>query len=407
MHNHEAQPELDLLNQAFSRFSEAADTLSGYYDRLVRETAEVKADLERKNRALTAGLAEQNRNSRFLTHILDNLNTGVMVLDPQGRTSLVNRAAASLLGLPENGRETPDLRGFLGHVDPQTWDPAAGNPKLIVRPGPGGRLLSGSLSRFPWPSPEEGPFGLMVLVEDVTDPVNLGAQRERTQALAAMGEMAAEVAHQIRNPLGGIELIASILGREVAGEENLEGLVDNILIGVKRIDNLIANYLTLSRPPQADRRPAELGGLVEEALAGARESLDRQGVTVNVRVPEKGAWVDGDRELLQQVFLNLILNSVEAMDRGGSIDVEIKTGRRRVEAVFKDDGRGIRTQDVGRIFNPFFTTKEKNLGLGLAVSHRIIDAHGGMIQVRSRPGKGAVFTVTLPALPQRPKSNQH
>jgi signal transduction histidine kinase len=260
--------------------------------------------------------------------------------------------------------------------------------------------LSFSLSRLGDSVQGETAY-LVALIEDVTFQVHLGAQRERTHTLSAMGEMAAEVAHQIRNPLGGIELFASILGREVKGEPGLERLVSQVLGGAQEINHLINNYLALARPHQPIKKPVSVARLIEEAIQAAGDALQQKGIQTRVNAAEE-AWVEGDEELLLQVFLNLVLNAVEALNPGGRLTVALSADRRRVEIRLTDTGRGIEPRDLDRLFNPFFTTKDKTLGLGLAVSHRIIDAHQGLIQVQGRPHQGATVTVTLPAMAMAP-----
>ncbi|MEW5725933.1 MAG: PAS domain-containing protein, partial [Thermodesulfobacteriota bacterium] len=182
-----------LLDRAFSRFSEAAETLSGTYELLARETAALRLDLEEKNRALSQALAEQESQHRFLTHILDNLEAGVVVLDPEGRGVLANQAAARLLGL-SSGDPGEGFPAELMCLWRPREKPGPGDRRVVVGQGPGGRLLSCLVSPLPWPGEENGPPGLMVLLEDVTDQVSLGEQRERTRTLSAMGEMATQVA---------------------------------------------------------------------------------------------------------------------------------------------------------------------------------------------------------------------
>jgi signal transduction histidine kinase len=211
-----------------------------------------------------------------------------------------------------------------------------------------------------------------------------------------MGEMASEIAHQIRNPLGGIELFASILAREVEGDPSLGPLVEHVISGVGQVNHLITNYLALASTTRPARKPVSLSLAAGEALGAAAAAMDQAGIAVEVKGGGLGAMVDADPQLLMQVFLNIILNAVEAMESGGKLTVRLKSGRRRAEAVFTDTGPGIAPERLDRIFNPFYTTKNKNLGLGLAVSHRIVDAHNGSIQVGGRPGRGAAVTVSLP-----------
>lgn len=394
--------EMRLLNQALGEFSMAADVLGGFYQRLTQEIANLNQELERKTSALAESLSRQARTRDFLAVVLDSLNTGVMVLEESRRVVLTNQAARDLLGLASDRILNASLTDLLPIPDGQGW--SATEMDRIVSDGQGreiticrdtdGRIISCALSPFVWPG-ETRP-GLIALLRDVTDQTLLGIQRERSQALAAMGLMAAEIAHQIRNPLGGIELFASILGREVADDENQTRLVGHILGGVNEVNHLVSNYLTLSRPPHPVKAAVRLDQLIEEAIEASRQALETKRIQVRFQASERPVLVEGDAQLLLQVLLNLVLNAIEAMDGGGALDLDVRHEGTRVEARISDTGVGIPREDLDRIFHPFFTTKEKSLGLGLAVSHMVIDAHQGLIQVTSHPGRGTTVALTLP-----------
>ncbi len=166
--------------------------------------------------------------------------------------------------------------------------------------------------------------------------------------------------------------------------ERADGLTERVglsEIWIKRDD--------LSAQAYGGNKPRKLEFLLGEALAQGR-------IEVHVKRSPLAPQVIGDAELLLQVFLSIILNSIESFDRGGCLNIEIKADERQARLVFKDNGRGILSKDLSRIFNPFYTTKEQNLGLGLAVSHQIVDAHQGMIQVKSRSGRGTTVNLSLP-----------
>jgi signal transduction histidine kinase len=396
--------DLNLLNQAFGRFNEAVDVLSGYYDSLSREIASLNLELEEKNKALSASLAENERSKQFLTQILDNLATGVVVIDPENEVTLANRAALNLMGLSNFDNSGYDLKRPLeqsfGLTDPCSWQEVRNRLEengrhTVFFSSSEDRLLASGFSPFHWPDSREQ--GIIALIDDVTDHARIGLQRERSQTLSAMGEMASEIAHQFRNPLGGIELIASILGREVAGDGNKERLVEQILSGVKQVNHLITNYLDLAGNPNPILESVDLAELVLETVNAVSPALETQEAEIRVNTPEQASLAQVDRELIGQVLTNIIYNAIEALDFGGVISIDFSSDSRGVEVSIEDNGRGIPKEDVNRIFNPFFTTKEQNLGLGLAVSHRIIDAHKGLIRVMSQPDRGTTVTLTLPA----------
>jgi two-component system sensor histidine kinase FlrB len=222
-----------------------------------------------------------------------------------------------------------------------------------------------------------------------------------------MGEMAAGIAHEIRNPLGSIELFASLLKKDLAGEPEKEKLVQHIRAGVQNMDRIISTLLLFAKSSKPSRQQCDINLLLAQLLDG----LDDIRVPDNIKVVrdfgEEEMLANGDRELLRQVFPNLIRNAIQAMPDGGELRLQTckapvagvgneKGARARnfITVTITDTGEGICAEDLGKIFNPFFTTKDKGTGLGLAISHNIIKAHQGTIEAVSQ--EGTTFTVKIP-----------
>jgi signal transduction histidine kinase len=224
---------------------------------------------------------------------------------------------------------------------------------------------------------------------------------ERKERLAALGEMAAGMAHEIRNPLGGIQLYASMLAKDVAAMPPTLALVQKISAGVRRLEGLVSQVLHFTKEIRVSPAETDLGGIVETAIDLARPKIIERGIDVRVRGDESPVVVLVDEQLLGQAVLNLVLNAVEAMEAGGRLDVQYATARaedggaRQLRLVVRDSGPGIPAAILDRIFNPFFTTKETGTGLGLAIVHRIVDAHDGTITASNPPGGGAQFEIRI------------
>lgn len=216
---------------------------------------------------------------------------------------------------------------------------------------------------------------------------------EKTRRLASLVELAAGVAHEIRNPLGGIELCATMLSRELRSEESSQELVGNIIEGVRRLNSIVTSLLTLTRAERIQGRRVDLGQVVNESLAAC--SLRPKGIMV-AQKPAGEIAVSGDPDRLRQVFINMITNAAEAMPDGGKLTVAVGIEEGCALVSFTDTGLGISAADMEKIFNPFFTTKECGTGLGLAISYKIISEHGGKIAAQSLPGKGSTFKIFLP-----------
>jgi signal transduction histidine kinase len=223
---------------------------------------------------------------------------------------------------------------------------------------------------------------------------------KRTEKLAAMGEMAANIAHEIRNPLGSIELFASLARKETTDRKNQERLMQ-IISSVKSMDNRISNLLLFARRPNPAMRSLRLHRILDDVLHFTRQVTERDGIVLRERFSARDPLVRGDAEMLKQVFLNIILNALQSMPEGGRLT--IATAQREtatVEISFSDTGAGIPEENLRRIFDPLFSTRERGAGLGLAIVHNLVDLHGGAIEVESGAG-GTVFTVSLPTLRRR------
>ncbi|RKY37407.1 MAG: hypothetical protein DRP78_01215 [Candidatus Omnitrophota bacterium] len=223
---------------------------------------------------------------------------------------------------------------------------------------------------------------------------------EEANRLASLGELAAGVAHEIRNPLCGIELSASLLQRQLnsfAKDKDKAELTANIIEGVRRLDNIVVNLLTFTREKKIVYSVFDPEQLLDEAIAAIEVKIVKNKVTINKKKDCAICVLNADKEQIRQVFINLILNAVEAMPDKGNLEISLSKKNDRLLVIsFQDTGYGI-TQDVlGKIFNPFFTTKDHGTGLGLSISYRIIENHKGKLSVKSVRGKGTTFSVSLP-----------
>lgn len=241
---------------------------------------------------------------------------------------------------------------------------------------------------------------------------------ERRERLAALGQMAAGLAHEIRNPLGGIQLYANLLKQDVAEVPELVEVVEKIGRGVRLIEGLVSDVLTFAKPSMPQREPVELGRLVDEVVDLLRPRVEQGKVTLRVDDACYGITMYADRRQLQQILINVLVNSVqastakrlevvsEAVKSGQTLAppeawveltacIDVTTGQDVVIKVF-DNGKGIPSDHLQRVFNPFFTTRDSGTGLGLAIVHQLVEAHGGAITAGNIEGGGALFTIRLP-----------
>ncbi|MBW2143211.1 MAG: PAS domain S-box protein [Deltaproteobacteria bacterium] len=401
-----------LLNQTIESFNGAAFKFETYYRHLEERVRELDLELEEKNRELKKNLQEKEEVKNYLRNILESLTTGVVVVDLKGMVTTFNRAAEKITGLnSENVRGKRFNELFISSLFPKL-NRKAGSPaeigqsmeietEILQR---GKDILHVSLSTFPVKDQRGEKIGTALTLQDITRLKKLEEKANRTDKLAAMGEMAAEIAHEIRNPLGSIELFATTLKKDLEGFGDLQNLADHISSGVRNMNSSISNLLLFIRPHQKfEFQITDINSTLDDSLLFSRELfVSNSSIEVVTRYSKEPLEVNGDPELLKQVCLNLVLNAVQAMPDGGRLTVSTNklNGRQRdsslVEIRICDTGNGVSRQDMSKIFDPFFTTKNKGTGLGLAIVHNILEIHGGDIDIESLEEEGTVCRVTLP-----------
>jgi signal transduction histidine kinase len=242
--------------------------------------------------------------------------------------------------------------------------------------------------------------GLTGEIEQVVGRLQL-REREvlRAEQLAAVGQVAAGVAHELRNPLTSIKLLV-YAKRQESEAWGLPGEDFRVIEQeIRRMEQCLQTFLDFARPPKAVRRPIDPGPLVERALTLIGGRARKQNVSVALTRPDAPTLVEADGEQLVQVLINLTLNALDAMPRGGRLDVELSDGEGQVRLRVLDTGPGIAPEVLPRLFEPFVSAKETGLGLGLAIAQRIAEGHGGELRAGNRPGGGACFELSLPAYP--------
>lgn len=383
--------ERDLLQEAFHTFDQAAHTLQQSYSTLTDRIEQMDVELAQSNEALRAQLQENEAMRSHLNGILDSLTTGVLVLDESGCITRVNGAATALLD-----RDASLLCGQAAHA-------VLAALRLTVNEQPqrlGPHVLT--ISRRVLKASSAHPSGQLILIHDVTEMCQLEERLQRQHRLVAMGEMVGRIAHEIRNPLGSIELFASMLRRDLQEQSGSLAYAEQISQAVHGLDRLLSNLLIYTQPERSIRRWHTLEPLVLDALTLAAHAITKTPVDIRLDLDPRIPAIWCNEGQFKQVLLNLILNAIQAMPSGGVLTLKLEVSGDRslgVPAIcftIRDNGPGIDPAHLSRIFDPFFTTKDEGTGLGLAIVHAIVDAHHGRIDVESRQGEGTTFTLMLP-----------
>ncbi|MGC7880771.1 two-component system sensor histidine kinase NtrB [Desulforudis sp. 1031] len=326
--------------------------------------------------------------------LLELLGLGVVCTDKAGKVHVFNPAAERILGMRAAqalGMDEQELWARAGIAAPELIGNTSSNFELNIN----GRYLL--FSQTSLSAMDDG--GKIVVINDVTDRRQYEDELARASTLSVVGEMAAGVAHEIRNPLVGIRGFAQLV-LEKDGEAPLQGVKPymEVIIGeVDRINKLITDFLTLAKPQVSQAIPVNLSELVRSTMSLAQNEAIMRDVNLAVRLAESVPDVLGDRDQLRQVFLNLLNNALAAAGPGGEVIIHTGVANKGVYLSITDNGPGIAPEIENRIFNPFFTTKDEGTGLGLSICQRIINAHNGRLNFSSS-SRGTVFTFWLPCI---------
>ena len=413
----ENSKDIEALIKKMEAFTEVAEQLQRSYDELQVRIKKLDLELADKNKELEKNLVEKEEVKNYLNDILESLTNGVIVVDRSGRITTFNQTAGNLTGLkPQNclGKTLKEVFRFdlfenlVSRLEKNRRETAYQDQDITT---PDKKIIHARVSASPVWDNHGGQIGTVLILQDRTDLRRLEEFAHRNQRLREMGEMAAGIAHEIRNPLGSIELFASLLKKDLEGDPEKAKLVQHIRAGVQNMDRIISTLLLFAKSSQPSRQQCDINLLLSELLEG----LDDIRVPDNIKVirdfGKEEMLANGDRELLRQVFPNLIRNAIQAMPDGGELRLQTEKAlipvsgsesgkdagaRKFITVTVTDTGGGICADDLSKIFNPFFTTKNKGTGLGLAISHNIIKAHQGTIEAVSEEGKSTSFRVKIP-----------
>ena len=378
-------------------------------------SAYLSEEIRRKESELKERLIDYKQLERLYKHIVQNVASGLVTVDGEGKITSFNRMAEEITGytleevyqkeigdlFPEIMARSPSA-GWSSETEGRSLRFSRWEAKFQRKDGV---LLTLGLSVSPLKDSSDREIGRVLIFQDLTRLREMEEDLKRADRLAAIGALAAGMAHEIRNPMASISGSIEILKDELSAASTNQQLMDIILREVQRLNSLIADFLMFARPTSPEKELIHLNEIVEETLEMFAHGPEcPPGIRLTTDFQDE-LFVEGDPQQIKQVFWNLFINAAQAMPDGGELRVELRQRypllpflgeQAQGEISVSDTGSGIEEKVMGKIFDPFFTTKEKGTGLGLSIVHSIVESYGGKITVRSQLGQGTTFTVLFP-----------
>jgi two-component system, sensor histidine kinase FlrB len=392
----------ETLTRAFMTFTQAAGSLEKSYTQLQAEVARLHRELQCANSELERSLEENARVRTYLSRVLEDLPCGVLVVASNGSLQIINPEARRLLQLapewvPRHECSLPPLFSkLLAEVPGNSF---FSEQEWTMPDNSGNRTIGILRANVSEKTNEIG--DTIWIVRDLTEQKRLAGEREAARRSHALAEVATVLAHEIRNPLGSMELFTGLLADATAEMPETRQWVTHLQAGLRALSATVNNVLQFHSQPSTSLLPTELDRLVSETMDFLAPLARQRGQQVKIENAIGKIAAHADASRLKQVFFNLSLNAFRAMHPGGRLGVSLRWAPQfpgeLVQIDFSDEGRGVAPDLLDRIYEPGFTTTPGSPGLGLSVCKKVIEQHGGEIRVKSKPDHGTTFSLFLPA----------
>jgi len=403
----ELKEAYEFFNQTKEFFTKTSRKLIQAREQLEKKVNELNVELDKKNKELSKSLKEMDSIRNHLKNILESMNMGVVAVDLNGKITVFSRAAAEITGFnSDDVLGTNYFKVFGKNVEKnetamytiKTGIKIVNKEKVIISKVKKNIPVEYSTSVV---SSEEGEIiGAVEVFSDLREIKQLKEEIQQARTLAALGEMAANVAHEVRNPLGGIGGFAALLERDLEVGDPRRRLVKKIIEGVASLNRIASNLLVYTRPIRPNRRKEDIKFVINEVLELLKVELEQEKKDIELitKLPDNKVFTLFDPELLQQVLLNVLKNAVQSIEEAGILKLDLNEQQENgiVNILIEDSGEGMSEEIINKAFNPFFTTKSDGTGLGLAIAKKIVESHSGTITIKSKEGEGTRFTISLP-----------
>ena len=355
---------------------------------------------------------ELERLKDYSENIIESLTVGMAVLDQSGRVIGWNRILEKTFGKNEEtvkGKKLIDVLGennFAALFPPDTQQGFRLLSEITLDMPDGGKKIF-DITKTPLLDNQMDPYGTVIVFEDITEKITMQQQLLTSEKLASIGLLSAGVAHEINTPLTGISSYVQILQKKLSASSHSQ-VLEKIEAQTDRVAKIVKNLLNFARnPSESTFQKVDLSENLQEIISLIDYKLKNMNIDLHLDIqPIKPVWAQGER--IQQVFINIILNAMDAMPEGGKLKIQLDQSDNQAMVIIEDTGTGIKDQHLPHIFDPFFTTKGigKGTGLGLSISYAIIKEHEGRISVESMSGKGSRFVICIPMDLDKRKSNK-
>jgi two-component system sensor histidine kinase FlrB len=390
-----------LLADAFSEFIAASVRLEASYRDLQGEVAQLGRDLADRNVALEQSLDENRQMRRFLEQILDTMPCGVLVLSAENHVEKMNPEAAALLGIDTAEAGTLSEVCAMTGLNLEAWCALEGEQQFALEAAIGQRWIAIRTRKLAGAGPAHGSTRTILILRDLTVQKQAEQERESSRRALSLAEIAATLAHEIRNPLASLELFGSLLAQDAAaapGSRTAEW-IEHVRAGVRVLSGTVNNVLSFYGTGFPNLGLLAASAAFERAVEFVRPIAAQAGVQLHFHRLAQDVHIRASESALGQVVLNLLCNAVRHTPKGGAITVRLRETRQGwMTMTCSDTGCGISADDLPEIFRPGFSSGDTRSGLGLSVCRRIAAEHGGTLTVSSTPGLGATFVLEIPRL---------
>jgi PAS domain S-box-containing protein len=332
----------------------------------------------------------------IVEEILDGIEIGVVLLNREEKIIFANKASEEILQYKREFLMGKRLLSLFPQ-EVKEFGRQEGDGRIFFHKKRGDAPLK--LLIVPYHDSQGRERGKIANLQDMTQIYKMQEEILKIDRLAYLGEFSSTLAHEIRNPLAGIKTTAQALSEELEEGDPRKEYIDRIIKEIDRLNDLLRTFFSFAKPKRLDFIPCQIRDIIKEVKGLLAKEAERNRVTIKEVYADNLPFVPLDFNQMQQVFMNLFLNALQAMPAGGKLTVKVErkdSQRKWVRVKVTDTGRGIAPEHLPKIFDPFFTTKSKGLGLGLAITLKIMKGHGGTIEVESIVGEGTTFILNLP-----------